>query len=130
MFILVQATSPLTETDDFNKAMKQYHKENADSLLTCTISKRFFWNRDGSSINYDFKNRPRRQDFDGLLMENGAFYINTIANIKKNKNRLSGKISIYIMEEFKAVDIDEEDDWIIAEKAMNKYILKKDHCDR
>ena len=28
-------------------------------------------------------------------MENGAFYINTISHILENKNRLSGKITIY-----------------------------------
>lgn len=59
------------------------------------------------------------------MMENGAFYINTIANIKKFQNRLSGKIAIYEMEEFTAVEIDEEDDWIIAEKLMYKHILSK-----
>lgn len=54
-----------------------------------------------------------------MLMENGAFYINTIANIKKYKNRLSGKVAIYEMQEFTAIEIDEEDDWIIAEKYIN-----------
>lgn len=53
------------------------------------------------------------------------FYINTIGNIKKDKNRLSGKISIYEMPEYTAIEIDEEDDWIIAQKLMEKYILKE-----
>ncbi len=125
IFILVQATSPLTKTADFDKALKQYKEEKADSLLTCIRTKRFFWNKEAKPLNYDYKNRPRRQDFEGLLMENGAFYINTIGNIKKNKNRLSGKISIYEMPEYTAIEIDEEDDWIIAEKLMEKYILKE-----
>lgn len=58
-------------------------------------------------------------------MENGAFYINTIANIIKDQNRLSAKIAIHEMEEFTAVEIDEEADWIIAEKLMYKHILSK-----
>ncbi|MFY9074534.1 acylneuraminate cytidylyltransferase [Malaciobacter mytili] len=124
-FILVQATSPLTQTDDFDKALKQYKEEKADSLLTCIRTKRFFWNKEAKPLNYNYKNRPRRQDFEGLLMENGAFYINTIGNIKKDKNRLSGKISIYEMPEYTAIEIDEEDDWIIAQKLMEKYILKE-----
>ncbi|MBU3014701.1 acylneuraminate cytidylyltransferase [Poseidonibacter lekithochrous] len=125
LFFLVQATSPLTQTKDFDEAIAKMKDENADSLLTCVRTKRFFWNEKASPINYDFNNRPRRQDFDGLFMENGAFYINSIFNIKKDKNRLSGKIAIYEMEEFTAVELDEEDDWIIAEKLMNKYILSK-----
>ncbi|MFW3341614.1 HAD-IIIA family hydrolase [Aliarcobacter butzleri] len=123
LFFLVQATSPLTQTKDFDEALEKLKVEKADSLLTCIRTKRFFWDTASKPINYDFTNRPRRQDFDGLFMENGAFYINTIENIKKDKNRLSGKIAIYEMQEFTAVEIDEEDDWIIAEKMMYKYIL-------
>ena len=125
LFFLVQATSPLTQTEDFDEALKLFKKNKADSLLTCVRTKRFFWDGDANPINYDFKNRPRRQDFYGLFMENGAFYINSIGNIKRYKNRLSGKVSIYEMKEFTAIEIDEEDDWTIAEKMMYKYILSK-----
>ena len=124
LFFLVQATSPLTQTKDFDEAINILKSQNADSLLTCVKIKRFFWNENGSPLNYDYKSRPRRQDFDGVLMENGAFYINSVENIKKEKNRLSGNIAIYEMEEFKSVDIDEVDDWLMAEKVMKKYILK------
>ena len=130
LFFLVQATSPLTQTKDFDEAIAKIKDENADSLLTCVRTKRFFWDEKANPINYDFNNRPRRQDFDGLYMENGAFYINSIFNIKKDKNRLSGKIAIYEMEEFTAVELDEEDDWIIAEKLMCKYILSKEIKDK
>lgn len=125
LFFLVQATSPLTQTKDFDNALEKLKKEDADSLLTCVRTKRFFWDEEGTPYNYDYKKRPRRQDFDGLMMENGAFYINKIENIKKDKNRISGKIAIFEMEEFTAVEIDEEDDWLIAEKLMQKYILSK-----
>ena len=125
IFILVQATSPLTETNHFNEALKMYQKEKYDSLLTCVRNYRFFWNADGTAKNYDYRNRPRRQNFKGELMENGAFYINTVGNILKNKNRLSGNIGIYEMPEYTATEIDEPDDWIIMENLMYKYIFSK-----
>lgn len=125
LFFLVQATSPLTQTKDFDEALEILKTNNVDSLLTCVRTKRFYWDEEGTPYNYDYKNRPRRQDFNGMMMENGAFYINSIANIKKDKNRLSGNVAIYEMEEFTAVEIDEEDDWIIAEKLMYKHILSK-----
>ena len=127
LFFLVQATSPLTQTKDFDEALDKLKLDKSDSLLTCVRTKRFYWNDDGIPLNYDYSNRPRRQDFDGMLMENGAFYINSIKNIKKDKNRLSDKITIYEMEEFTSVEIDEEDDWIIAEKLMRKYILNNNN---
>ena len=120
-FILVQATSPLTETKDFEEALIKMKSDNSDSLLTCVRVKRFLWNDSNEPINYNFEKRPRRQDFSGVLIENGAFYINTVSNIISSKNRLSGKISIYEMEEYKSVEIDEDNDWIIAESLMKKY---------
>lgn len=120
-FILVQATSPLTETKDFEEALIKLKSDNSDSLLTCVRVKRFLWNDSNEPINYNFEKRPRRQEFSGVLIENGAFYINTVSNIISSKNRLSGKISIYEMDEYKYVEIDEDNDWTIAETLMKKY---------
>ena len=125
IFMLVQATSPLTETKHFDEALDIYLQGKYDSMLTCVRSYRFFWNEDGTSKNYDYRNRPRRQNFKGELMENGAFYINMVGNILKDKNRLSGKIGIYEMPEYTATEIDEPDDWTILENLMRKYVLNK-----
>lgn len=125
IFMLVQATSPLTETQHFTEALGIYSKGQYDSMLTCVRNYRFFWNEDGTSKNYDYMNRPRRQNFKGELMENGAFYINTVSNILKSGNRLSGKIGIYEMPEYTATEIDEPDDWTILENLMRKHVLSK-----
>lgn len=121
IFMLVQATSPLTESVHFSDALRKYATGEYDSMLTCVRNYRFYWNEDGSSMNYDYMNRPRRQNFSGMLMENGAFYINTIKNILSNGNRLGGKIGIYEMPEYTATEIDEPDDWMILERLMHKY---------
>ena len=121
VFMLVQATSPLTESIHFSEALQKYSTGEYDSILTCVRNYRFFWNEDGSSMNYDYMNRPRRQNFSGMLMENGAFYINTVGNILSIGNRLGGKIGIYEMPEYTATEIDEPDDWMILEKLMRKY---------
>lgn len=123
IFMLVQATSPLTESIHFSEALQMYSKGDYDSIITCVRNFRFFWNEDGSSMNYDYMNRPRRQNFKGMLMENGAFYINTVKNILGNGNRLGGKIGIYEMPEYTATEIDEPDDWIILENLMRKHVL-------
>ena len=124
IFILIQATTPFITAKNLDEAYKLYQNGNYNSLLTCVRQKRFFWNNNGTPVNYDYLNRPRRQDFNGQLMENGAFYFNTVSSIKQTGNRLSGKIGIYEMPDFTAVEIDEEDDWHIAEMLMLKHILK------
>lgn len=125
ILMLVQATSPLTQTEHFTEALQKYAKGEYDSILTCVRNYRFFWNEDGSSMNYDYMNRPRRQNFDGMLMENGAFYINTVGNVLENGNRLGGRIGVYEMPEYTAAEIDEPDDWIILENLMRRHILSK-----
>lgn len=128
-FMLVQATSPLTKTEHFEGGLSLYNSQSFDSVLTCVRNKRFFWNDDGTSKNYDYKNRPRRQNFSGVFMENGAFYINSVKNIITFGNRLSGKIGIYEMPEYTATEIDEPDDWIILENLMKRHVLKKQDKD-
>lgn len=120
-FMLVQATSPFTQKNHFNEGLELFEKH--DSVLSCCESKRFFW-RDGKSLNYDIYKRPRRQDFEGTLIENGAFYISSVEAIKKTKNRISGDIATYKMPEFTYTEIDDPEDWIVAESLMKKFILK------
>tara|TARA_B100000963_G_scaffold362023_1_gene402208 strand:+ start:2274 stop:3428 length:1155 start_codon:yes stop_codon:yes gene_type:complete len=122
--ILTQVTSPFTLPNDFDKALIKMNQGNLDSIFSCVEFKRFLWDKNSKPINYDFKFRPRRQDFDGVLLENGAFYISSIEKIMKSKNRISGKIGNYIMPEFTYIEIDEIDDWIIAETLMKKYCIK------
>ncbi len=124
-FMLVQATSPLTQSIHFSEAIQLFNTSMFDSVLSCVKNYRFFWSNDGTPINYDYRQRPRRQDFDGLYMENGAFYINTVDNILRGKNRLSGRIGIYEMPEYTAFEIDEPDDWFILENLMYRHVLSK-----
>ena len=120
-FFLIQATSPLLKSIDIDGMFETLKSSSADSVLSCVRNKRFYWSEEGKNLNYDYTNRPRRQDFKGLMMENGACYINKVGNIIKDKNRLSGKIAVYEMPEYTAIEIDEPDDFLIIEKLMNKY---------
>jgi YrbI family 3-deoxy-D-manno-octulosonate 8-phosphate phosphatase len=125
IFMLVQATSPFTQQNHFNEGLDLF--KHHDSILSCCESKRFFW-RNGKALNYDIYNRPRRQDFQGTLIENGAFYISSVFDIKKTNNRISGDIGIYKMPEYTYTEIDELEDWIVAESLMRNFILKnKNH---
>ena len=123
VFMLVQATSPLTQTAHFSEALQMYESGNYDSMLTCVRNKRFFWTESGDSLNYDYMNRPRRQEFAGVMMENGAFYISIVNNILASGNRLSGRIGIYEMPEYTAAEIDEPEDWFYLEDLMQRHMI-------
>lgn len=118
---LIQATSPFTTGEDLDSAIQQLFQTSADSLLTGVLHKKFFWTKDGKPLNYDFINRPRRQDFEGVVHENGAFYLTHLHILQKHRNRLGGKITLYILPENRGIDIDEPLDWEKAETIMNSY---------
>tara|TARA_B100001250_G_C19770390_1_gene776861 strand:+ start:198 stop:1340 length:1143 start_codon:yes stop_codon:yes gene_type:complete len=127
VFMLVQATSPFTQKTDFNEALELF--KNHDSVLSCTLYKKFSWREDGVALNYDINNRPRRQDYEGSLIENGAFYISTVGNINSSKNRISGNIGVYKMPEYSSIELDEPIDWLVAESLMRHFVLKEKYHD-
>ena len=120
-FFLIQATSPLLKSANIDEMYEKYISENADSAMSGVVTKHFFWSKDGQPINYDYRNRPRRQDYEGIIQENGACYINKVSNILRDKNRMSGKISVYEMPEYTAYEIDEPDDFVIIEKLLERH---------
>ncbi|WP_341199534.1 acylneuraminate cytidylyltransferase family protein [Croceibacter atlanticus] len=120
---LLQATSPLTNTTAINNALSKMETEDIDSLVSVVRTHRFVWNEDGTSKNYDIFKRPRRQDFKGLLIENGAIYCTTISAFKNSKNRISGAIGLLEMNEDTLIEIDTLTDWVILEQLL----LAKNH---
>lgn len=123
-FFLVQATSPFVKAKDFVNAFEIFNSKKYDSILTGVRLKRFLWTDDHKPINYNFNKRPRRQKFKGTFMENGAFYISKVDNIIQSKNRISGRIGFYEMDEINSIEIDEKEDWIIAEKLFYNKLQK------
>lgn len=127
---LLQATSPLTTRHNINSVLDKIQKESFDSALTVVKTHRFAWNADGTPQNYDVFNRPRRQDFEGLLIENGAVYATTKAAFLNSKNRVSGQIGLVEMEEASYTEIDSTTDWQIVEQLLANRLLKSKAAQR
>lgn len=122
--VLVQATSPLLVSSDLDRGFEAFGEESVDSVLSVVRQKRFHWGNDENGFahptNYDVFHRPRRQEFDGYLVENGAFYISSKEGLLKSKNRVSGNIKVVEMNEDTFFEIDEPSDWVIIEALMKK----------
>jgi YrbI family 3-deoxy-D-manno-octulosonate 8-phosphate phosphatase len=116
--VLIQATSPLLRREQLVEAIRHYRSSGSDSLVSVVRQKRFMWTRaDGKAlpVNYDPRQRPRRQDFDGYYVENGAFYITSRESLLASGCRLSGKMTLYEMPEETYFELDEPGDWEIVE---------------
>lgn len=127
IFVLLQATSPLTEYKDINNVLNLIIEGKYDSALSVVKTKRFTWTEKGQSLNYSFKSRPRRQNFEGLIIENGAIYACTKEIFEQTKTRIGGDIGLYFMDEDTLIEIDEPYDWLILEKLLQaKLEIRKD----
>jgi len=123
--ILIQATSPLTRSEDLEKGIAKYFDNNYDSLLSAVRQKRFIWKEEGGEAmysNYNPANRPRRQEFSGFLVENGAFYITSRDRLLESGCRLSGKMGVIEMPEETYFELDEDSDWTIVEGLLKRRL--------
>lgn len=128
-YCMAQATQPLCSVEHYQEAYKKMTSGEWDSLLTVTVSHRFRWYQPkmGSGgifpKNYDYRNRPNRQEWNGELCENGGFYWFTRDIIEK-ESRLGGRITYVEMPKASAIEIDDESDWDIMTVLVKTYAHK------
>ena len=122
--VLIQATSPLLTGADLDNGFNAFNANGTDSVLSVVPQKRFIWNVDdegnATAVNYDFNNRPRRQEFEEYYVENGAFYITSRKALIESGCRLNGNIRISLMDEDTYYEIDEPSDWMVTDALMTK----------
>ncbi|MCH2111156.1 MAG: N-acylneuraminate cytidylyltransferase, partial [Polyangiaceae bacterium] len=70
--------------------------------------------------NYQPAKRPRRQDWSGEWLENGAFYICRRDGLLESQCRLHGKIAYWTMPVRSAFEIDTPDDWHVLESLAHQ----------
>jgi N-acylneuraminate cytidylyltransferase len=122
---LLQATSPLLDAAALRAGCRLIMEGACDSVLSVVRQKRFLWQETATGavpLNYDPKRRPRRQDFDGFLVENGAFYITSRAGLLESGCRIPGRIRTVEMPEASYFEIDEHTDWAIAEQLLRQRL--------
>ena len=119
----IQPTSPIRDGKDFDNALDKFINCKYDSLFTALrINDYFIWKKNKKKLtaNYNYKQRPRRQNITDKFHENGSFYIFKTKMFLKYKSRLFQKIGIYEMEKIKSFQIDDMHDLKIIEKLMKK----------
>jgi CMP-N,N'-diacetyllegionaminic acid synthase len=124
-----QVTSPLRSPDDIRKGFVIAKSGKFDSLFSCSIAEDlFFWEESSGnldSVNYDWRNRKRRQDIPKQYIENGSFYLFRPEVLRKNNNRFGGRIGVVEMEFWKMFEIDSMDDLRMCSALMKEFLLEK-----
>lgn len=121
--MLLQPTSPVRLPGTLSAAVRLYHDEQADSLVSVVETHAFHWRRtaEGPRSDYDYLNRPRRQDIpleQRLLRETGSIYMTRSELLQRTGSRLGGRIVLHVMEPREGYEIDDRLDFQICEMIL------------
>ena len=122
-FIQTHSTNPLLKAKTIDKAIEQYFTDinKYDSFFSVTKVQARFYDKDRNPVNHNPKELIRTQDLDPFFEENSNFYIFSKSSFKHaNNERVGINPNYYEMEKIEAIDIDNEDDFIIAESLKEK----------
>lgn len=114
-------TSPFAGEEVYEKAIKEYFRVSTtgkyDSLMSVTPLRVHVWDKEGKPVNYlrEELRWPRSQQVDPLFEVNSAVFISSRENYLKLGDRIGDKPFLFEMERTDSLDIDYEDDFMLAE---------------
>lgn len=124
VYVMTHTTAPFISKESISKGLEAVVKGDYDSSFAAKKLQDFLW-KDGVPFNYSLENIPRTQDLNPIYEETSGFYIYN-SNVIKDFNRRIGKRP-YIVEvnEIESIDIDEEQDFLIADAVYNHLFRKE-----
>ena len=117
-FLQTHSTNPLLKVETLDKAIETYFKnlDKYNSLFSVTRVQTRFYDKNANPINHNPEELLRTQDLEPLYEENSNFYIFSKESFKNAGNRRIGlKPKIFEVNKLEAIDIDEPEDFILAE---------------
>lgn len=114
IYVVGHATAPFLEAKRFESAIDAIKNHGYDSALTVTKMQDFLW-KDGKPFNYDPTSIPRTQDLPTMYVETTGMYVYTKEVITKRKTRIGYKPFLIEVSQFEACDINNPDDFIMAD---------------
>ena len=125
-YLQTHSTNPLLSLETLNRAIEEYHALSCqfDSLFSVTkIQTRLYW-ENGEPVNHNPKELLRTQDLPPLFEENSNIYLFSRESFEKaGRKRIGLKPKLFIIDPMEAIDIDSEEDFLLAETIykMKKY---------
>lgn len=123
IYIMTHVTEPYTKAESIKKALEKVISGEYDSAFSAERFQNFFWYQ-GEPVNYDLNDIPRTQDLEPVYMETSGFIIFKKEVFKQLRRRIGNNPYICEIDRFEAIDIDDMDDFIMAE-LMGKMQGKK-----
>ena len=118
IYVYAHATAPFITKDTMEKCINAVKSGEYDSAFCALKLQDYLW-QNGEPLNFDATNVPRTQDLTPIYQETSGVYVFT-KDVFKNKHRRIGDKPYVSEVSFKeAVDIDNPEDFLLAEKIVD-----------
>ncbi len=124
IYVMTHTTAPFITVESIEKGLSAVLSGEYDSAFAAKKLQDFLW-KDGKPFNYELDNIPRTQDLPPLYEETSGFYIYKSNVITDLNRRIGNKPFIVEVSEIEASDIDELEDFQIADAIFNHIINKR-----
>ncbi len=122
IYVQSHATVPFIKAESINEGLKAIKSGRYDSAIAAKTIQDFLW-KNNQPFNYNLDNIPRTQDMEPFYAECGVYiYRNDV--IKQKKRKIGDSPYLIKIDEFEAIDIDEPEDFIMAD-ALYTYFKER-----
>lgn len=123
IYLQTHSTNPLMKTETLDAGIQCYidNRDINDSVFSVTKVQTRFYDADGKPHNHNPDELLRTQDLDPLFEENSNFFIFSKKSFIEASARIGKKAKMFVMDKVEAIDIDEPEDFVIAE-AIHKVL--------
>ncbi len=126
-FLQTHSTNPLLRTNSIDKAIEMYFEElsHHDSVFSVTKLQTRLYREDHTPLNHNPEELLRTQDLAPLYEENSNFYIFSKTSFRQaGEKRIGKKPLMFELNKLEAIDIDEPEDFILAESVQRLNLVK------
>lgn len=120
IFVMTHTTAPFISADSIEKGLDAVLGNEYDSSFAVKKLQDFLW-QDGKPFNYSLEQIPRTQDLPAFYEETSGFYIYKKHIIRDYGRRIGDNPFLVEIGEIEAIDIDELEDFKIADAIYNFY---------
>lgn len=124
VYVMTHTTAPFISKNSIEKGLRAVLSEEYDSSFAAKKLQDFLW-QDGKPFNYQLENIPRTQDLPVLYEETSGFYIYKREVMTLYNRRIGQKPYIVEVGEIESTDIDEEEDFMIADAIYNHVFYRE-----
>lgn len=124
IYVMTHTTAPFVAKKSIEKGLDAVLSQKYDSSFSAKKLQDFLW-KDGAPFNYRLDNIPRTQDLPPLYEETSGFYIYKKEVMTIFHRRIGKKPFIVEISEIESIDIDEAEDFMIADAIFNHLFYEK-----